>query len=114
MLCTMIIIHNKYIPFGKKYGAINLFGTIFTKRHLSAIDLNHEYIHTLQQRELLFVGFYLLYVLEWFVKFLVYRDSHKAYHCISFEREAYGNECNKNYSKQRKFYAWSKYLIKRH
>jgi len=108
----MLVIHNKYIPFGKKYGAINLFGTVFAKRQLSSTDMNHEYIHTLQQRELLFVCFYLLYFIEWLIRLVQFRDSHTAYRNISFEREAYKNMRNKNYSKQRRIFAWSRYLCR--
>lgn len=33
-----------------------------------------------------------------------------AYHDISFEEEAYGNEKDLNYLKTRKHYAWLKYI----
>ena len=44
--------------------AINLFGIIFTVQELNAAELNHERIHTAQQRELLYIGFYLWYMFE--------------------------------------------------
>ena len=55
----MKVIYNKYFPFGNFF-ATNIFGIIFCrsdKGRMSEVDQNHEYIHTLQQRELLFVGF---------------------------------------------------------
>jgi len=106
----MKIIHNKLIPFGKDMIAINLFGIIFTKRPLSPVDVNHEYIHTLQQRELLFFPFFLLYVMEWVVRVIQTRSFVRGYLSISFEREAYDNQRNLDYCKNRPFYAWRKYL----
>jgi hypothetical protein len=106
----MKIIHNKWIPFGRGMYAINLFGIIFTKQHLTRIDVNHEYIHTLQQRELLFVFFYLLYVTEWIVRVIQTRSLIKGYLRISFEREAYENQRQLDYRETRKFFAWRKYL----
>ena len=106
----MKIIHNKWIPFGRGMYAINLFGIIFTKQHLSRVDENHEYIHTLQQRELLFVGFYLLYVAEWMVRVVQTRSFIKGYLRISFEREAYEHQRQLDYSHSRKLFAWRRYL----
>ena len=106
----MKIIHNKWIPFGRGMYAINLFGIIFTKQHLTRIDVNHEYIHTLQQRELLFVFFYLLYVTEWIVRVIQTRSLIKGYLRICFEREAYENQRQLDYRETRKFFAWRKYL----
>ena len=106
----MKIIHNKWIPFGRCKKAINLYGFIFTKQHLSRVDENHEYIHTLQQRELLFVFFYLFYVTEWIVRVIQTRSLIKGYLRISFEREAYENQRLLDYRETRKFFAWRKYL----
>ena len=106
----MRIINNRIIPFGKNFLAINLFGTIFTKGHLSPRVLNHEYIHTLQQRELLFLGFYLWYLGEWLFRLIQYRDPLQAYRNISFEREAYEIDSNLDYPKLRKRYSWWKNL----
>lgn len=106
----MIIIHNRFIPFGKKYLAINLLGIVFTKGTLSPVQRNHEYIHTKQQQELLFVFFYILYVLEWIVRIFQYRNMFKAYRNISFEREAYDKMNNPDYVLHRSYYAWVSYL----
>ena len=106
----MKIIHNKWIPFGRGMYAINLFGIIFTKQNLTRIDVNHEYIHTLQQRELLFVFFFLLYVTEWIVRVIQTRSLIKGYLRISFEREAYENQRLLDYRETREFFAWRKYL----
>ena len=91
---------------------VNLFGT-FWARDTSWIDkyvVNHERIHTAQQRELLFVPFYIVYLIEWCVKLVQYGSWNKAYYNISFEREAYTHGHNLDYLKSRRRYAWLKLL----
>lgn len=106
----MKIIYNKRIPFGKSYYAINLLGIIFSKGKLNVACMNHEYIHTLQQREMLFIFFYLWYIFEWLFKLIYYRNNKLSYLNISFEKEAYANQNDLNYKTTRKHYAWFKYL----
>jgi len=106
----MRVILNKLLPFGRGMLAINLFGIILAKRPLDRVESNHEYIHTLQQRELLFVGFYLLYVLEWIFRLCQHRNFLRAYFAISFEREAYANQKLLDYRKTRSLFAWRRYL----
>lgn len=72
--------------------------------------INHESIHFQQALELLVIPFYILYVLEWFVKLFIYRS--KAYENISFEREAYANDGDLNYLSHRKRYNWINRIIK--
>jgi len=106
------IIYNNHFPFGR-YWAINICGLIFARRQygeLGVVQRNHEFIHTLQQRELLFFPFYLLYIVEWGIKLCYYRNFYLAYSNISFEREAYAEEGNLNYRNIRKPYSWIKYL----
>lgn len=91
---------------------LNLFGTLWA-RDLGWIDrhvVNHERIHDAQQRELLWVPFYLLYVIEWLFRLIQYRDRRKAYYNISFEREAYAHGHDLSYLSQRRPYAWLRYL----
>lgn len=101
----MIIINNKLIPFGKKFLAINLFGILFTKGECSEQVLRHEKIHTAQMRELLYIPFYIIYMAEWLYHLFKVRNALKAYHRISFEREAYQNQNNPDYLLTRKRYA---------
>lgn len=72
--------------------------------------INHEKIHFKQQLELLFVGQWILYLVFYFSNLIKYRDHHKAYMLIPFEKEAYENDGNMDYLKQRKAFAWWKYL----
>lgn len=104
-----MIIKSRLIPKGY---CVNLFGT-FWARKTDWIDkyvINHERIHTTQQRELLFLPFYLLYILEWLFRLVQYRDSKKAYYNISFEREAYTHGNDLTYLPRRHPYAWLKYI----
>lgn len=97
----------------KPFLATNIFGIIFCRGkegRLSEVDKNHEYIHTLQQRELLFVIFTIWYNIEWLYGIIKYRSFLKAYRNICFEREAYAMERNLNYKEERKSFAWYQYV----
>ena len=96
-------------------GGISLFPFIILRRKLKGsnsrladIVINHETIHFQQAVELLFVGFYILYLLNFLVNLIRYRNVDKAYETILFEKEAYGNENNLEYLKTRKRFAWIK------
>ena len=108
----MRIIRNKIIPFGAKYAAINLFGLLFVKNGVdfSPRLINHELIHSIQGRELLWVPFYIVYVLEWIWRVVQFHGNlYQAYRHISFEEEAYRNEHNLNYLNSRpRFGMWRK------
>ena len=129
----MKVIINHILPFSKKYYAINLFGIVFAKGPLSPTVSNHEYIHTMQQREMLYLFFYIAYLLEWIVRILfsqtpeptqissfdglrshfkstISNRLHHAYLHISFEREAYSNDNDILYRHHRPHYSWIKYL----
>lgn len=104
----MKVIYNKLIPV-KGFSAINLFGVIFAReeyKQLTPLTLRHEAIHSAQMRELLWVGFYLAYFLEWLYRLCTTKN---AYRKISFEVEAYANQGNKKYLEKRKLFAqWRK------
>lgn len=108
----MKIVKNKFIP-PRGFTYVNLFGVLFTRRDkkISDVTLNHELIHTEQMKEMLYVFFYLWYVMEWLVRLIILRDSHKAYRTISFEREAYANQTNLTYLECRKCYRWLTYVF---
>lgn len=103
----MKIIRNSTIPF-KGFCAINLFGVIFARHeaNLSETVLNHERIHTAQMKELGYILFYIIYFMEWLIRLMLPGN---AYRNISFEREAYSNQCNRFYLECRKpFTMWRK------
>lgn len=101
----MKVIYNRLIPF-RGFKCINLFGILFVREGcvMTQTDFNHEAIHTAQMKELLYIPFYLLYLMEWLWKLLKYRDGRKAYRHLSHEREAYDNQANPNYLTNRKPY----------
>jgi len=104
------IIYNDKLLF-KNVEGITLFPFIILKEKYKGNSeeiLKHEFIHIKQQIEMLVIPFFIIYLLEWFVKLFKYGG--KAYNNISFEREAYANEDVTNYTKIRKFWAWTKYL----
>lgn len=105
------IIYNRVIPF-KGFKAINLFGIIFARKgsDISEQTIRHEKIHTRQMLELLVVGFYIWYIIEWLIKWAIYRDWFVAYRNISFEREAYLNDKNVKYLKTRRLFTFLNYL----
>lgn len=98
----MKVIYNRLLP-PKGFKAINLFGVVLVRKgcRMTAADLNHEAIHTAQMRELLYVPFYVLYVLEWLWLLPRYPKRHEAYRNISFEREAYAHQAEPDYLKAR-------------
>lgn len=77
---------------------------------LNKVFINHERIHIRQQIELLILPFYLWYFTEYLLRLIQYKDSKKAYYNISFEREAYVNEKDLDYIKQRSFWNFLKYI----
>lgn len=93
----MKIIYNRFLPV-KGFSAINLCGVVFARREckpLSATTINHEAIHTAQQREWLYIGFFILYFFEWIFK---------GYRGISFEQEAYQYQGMESYLRDRRSY----------
>ena len=127
------IIKNNIIPF-KGYKAMALWPYIFVRKgaDFGAVEQNHECIHLHQQVETTIAGavialimllagagwwslmplglFYELYGIEFVIKlFTKGFNGDKAYRNISFEREAYTNEADKNYLDNRQGFAWLEY-----
>lgn len=136
----MKIVYNYIIPF-KGYLAMCVFPFIFVRkdaRNLTVKDINHEKIHGMQQIEthilalilavlLAAVGlfswwwvlvsplvYFALYGLEYIVRWIgcgFY--TREAYRNISFEQEAYLNENDLTYIKNRHLFASWKYLFRK-
>jgi hypothetical protein len=85
---------------------------LFKNRRLKADSLiiNHEKIHFQQQIELLILPFYLLYLINYCINLVRYRNHDLAYYNICFEKEAYANDQNLNYLKGRRLYSWLKHF----
>lgn len=106
----MKVIYNSLIPF-RGFAAINLFGHVFARWEYEPVSdrtIRHEAIHTAQMRETGYVGFYLLYLIEWLYRWARLKDAHAAYRAIRFEREAYAHQDELDYLTHRRPYAWCK------
>ena len=71
--------------------------------------MNHEMILIHQQREMLVVFFYIVYLFEYFIGLIKLKNDYLAYKNLSFEREAFDNEDNQNYLDKRKWFSSFKY-----
>lgn len=89
------------------YNAITLYPFIFLSKSPKIKTLKHEYIHIKQQVEMLVIPFYIWYSIEYIIKKFMYEN---AYRNLSFEKEAYANDTKIYYLKNRKPYAWVKYI----
>lgn len=133
----MITIVNRYIPPGS-FIALTMWPLLLVRRELTDRDMRHESIHGRQQVEtmiltaavlsgtalvmggismwwlLLIPGmYYILYVLEWCVRLLVYRDRMEAYRNISAEQEAYLHDWDAAYPGRRTPFCWTAYLARK-
>ena len=108
----MFVIVAKYlIP--KGYSGMALFPFILLKEERdvsNAVMIQHEKIHLRQQIELLILPFFIWYTFEFLIRILQYKDRHLAYRNISFEREAYANESQKDFLQKRKFWNFLNYM----
>jgi hypothetical protein len=108
----MIVLVNRFI-LRKRFLGITLWPFIILKdKKLKGdiIFMNHERIHFQQQVELLVLPFFIWYGVEFLFRWLQYKNRHKAYRNISFEREAYGNEKDLNYLKKRSFWKFVRFV----
>ena len=110
-----IIVRNSLIPrlmsVFIRVHAITLWPFIFIRDEGNNTTLNHERIHIRQQAELWIIGFYILYVLDWFKGLRIYDDAGAAYAFIRFEQEAYENQNDAYYWLTRKKFAWKNYIV---
>ena len=134
------LIFNNIIPF-KGFKAITILPWIFVRKDASKwtlTDERHEKIHLQQQLETLLASlaitvllsvtvvispwwilvsplvYFALYGLEYIVRWICYGfDTREAYRNISFEQEAYLNENDLTYIKNRHLFASWKYLFRK-
>lgn len=111
-----IFIENSVVPKILSYfspiniAAISLGIFVFCRGECSPVLKRHESIHFQQQIELLFVGFYLLYISFWLIALAKHKKGDQAYHEIPFEREARYNQYSSDYLSTRKRYSWVRYV----
>ena len=103
-----------------------LFGFLIIRkeykdRQIRQSIINHENIHFQQALDFTygaewlkwigFILFYIWYILEWLIRRIIsIFNGSRAYRSISFEQEAYDNQYNDNYIRNR--FSWLKYLFK--
>ena len=99
-----------------KIGGITLYPYIILRerfrdgsyyKKLAPRIINHESIHIEQQKELLVIGFYLWYLIEWVIRLFMKGNAYKN---ISMEREGYENRKNLEYLKTRKRFSFLRYI----
>lgn len=110
----MILIVPRFLKYfaGKYVNAMALWPFVLVKNlevKECQVTIHHEKIHHKQQLELLIIPFYILYGYFYLVNKWKGMENHTAYMNIPFEREAYMNDSDLNYIKNRKFWAWRKY-----
>jgi hypothetical protein len=107
----MVIVNNTLIRFLEVFAPIKIravalfpFIVIPSTTKMDDILLNHERIHLRQQIELLIIPFYIWYLIEGAIK---------GYRNICFEKEAFANENDLSYLKNRKPLSFLKYMNKK-
>ena len=92
--------------------AVTLWPFIFVREERpSQTLLQHELIHIKQANELGVIGFYALYLIDWFRALWIYRRPEQAYRRIRFEQEAYHHQDEPDYLAQRPRNAWKQFQI---
>lgn len=108
----MIVVLRTFLK-SMKISGITLFPFIILQRKedcKNRVLINHERIHLRQQLELLILPFYFLYVTEYILRLIYLRNRYQAYRSISFEKEAYENETDFNYLRNKGFWSFLNYL----
>ena len=109
----MYLLVNRFLPF-KGFIAMNICGILFVRKELEnkLTDdvLRHETIHSKQMLEILVIGFYLWYLVEWLFRFLCCFNFKQAYRNIGFEREAKAFEDKEYYLEVRRHFAWMDFI----
>ena len=132
------VIYNNIIPF-KGFQAITILPFIFARNSAKPLKdyvVNHEKIHLRQQLEVLIASavilaalilifgwswwwmltslfvYYAGYGIDYAIRYVAYGSPHEAYRNIAFEQEAYLNEHDMGYLKDRRLFAWVEYIGK--
>tara|TARA_Y100001938_G_scaffold140866_1_gene209699 strand:+ start:1730 stop:2068 length:339 start_codon:yes stop_codon:yes gene_type:complete len=91
--------------------AITLFPFIIISEEVDEYTMNHEMIHFEQQKELLVVGFYILYAYDFIKGMIKYENKDLAYFLIRFEQEAYTYQNDLGYIADRTKHSWKEYEV---
>jgi hypothetical protein len=85
-------------------------GIFYDDKGRETATLRHEKIHIVQQRELTFIWFVVLYFGEYLKHYFKTWSTMTAYDSISFEKEAYKHQDEVYYLLKRNKNDWKKYL----
>ncbi len=105
-----LIVLKHMVPDG--FLGVTFFPFIFLKNEdlkKDQVFINHEKIHVRQQLQLLIFPFFIWYMIEFLIKWMIYKDKNIAYRNISFEREAYQNENDFEYLNKLSFWNFINY-----
>ena len=111
-----IFIENSKLPYWlSKIAPIDVWAFsagpfVVCRGQLSEKTITHETIHFLQQLEMLFVFQWILYGLFYVIGRFTKGSWKAAYYGNPFEVEAYANDMNPDYLKERKFWAWTSHV----
>tara|TARA_B100000131_G_scaffold159372_2_gene154430 strand:- start:543 stop:908 length:366 start_codon:yes stop_codon:yes gene_type:complete len=113
--CPIIVRNSRLVKilsyFRPSLGGITLFPFIFLKGEGDDRLINHESIHIAQYKELLVIGFLLLYLWDFIHGLVKYRNYDDAYRSIRFEREAYSFDQDPHYLEYRETFAWKRFKV---
>jgi hypothetical protein len=108
----------KFLAWFRGHSKIAIAITVFpfiivrSKDDLLPWLITHEQIHLRQQLELLFIGALFLYIAETaYARFVLRLSGYDNYLYFSLEQEAYRNQHNPDYLKNRKPYAVFYYVL---
>lgn len=87
-------------------GAITLFPFVFSRGEMSEETKRHETIHFQQYLETGVIGFLVLYLWDYMISLAKGVKGPEAYRNIRAEVEAWDNDSDENYLKNRKRWAW--------
>ena len=100
-----MFIKSRLVPEG--YKGVTIWPFVFYKGLLSNKFIVHEKIHLAQQKEIIVLPFFVIYLLNYFWNLLRYRFNHdRSYRNIIFEKEAYENQDNPKYLSNRKLFQY--------
>ena len=87
-------------------GAITLGFIVFSRGEMTEKTKQHETIHFQQFLETLFIGFLLLYVYDYIMNYIRFRNGTLSYFNIRAEKEAYLHDETPDYLETRKRWRW--------
>ena len=108
-----LFFENSKIPVWLSYlapiniGAITLFFLVFSRGEMNEETKRHETIHFQQMLETLVLPFLILYGWDYVRGYFKYcRDGRAAYFSIRAEQEAYANDHDEDYLRNRPRFSW--------